>query len=71
MSQSVINDTPGQGFLWNSYRKNRERNKSTEWESGDWIDKITEPEHIGSAEVFSCNPETCTDDCEKCRIFGK
>lgn len=71
MSQPVIDDIPGQGFLWDSYQKPDEKITTKKDEFGDWLDEIIDQERIGLAKVFSCNPDKCTDDCKKCRIFGK
>lgn len=71
MSQSVIDDTPGQGFLFDAYRKNHEVKETNRGSMDDWLDEALGQDKIGTAKVFTCHPDTCTDDCNKCRIFGK
>lgn len=71
MDDAVIDDTPGQGYLFDAYRKNKEVKETKRGSSDDWLDEAIGHDHLGKAKVFTCNPATCTDDCNKCRIFGK
>ena len=70
MNKPVVDDISGQLYLFGSSPDQKEKRTSEKEDSMDWLDDGIEQERIGLAKVFSCNPATCTDNCNKCRIFG-
>ncbi len=70
MKKSVVDDISEQLYLFGSSPDQKEKSTSEKEGSTDWLDDGIKQGRIGLAKVFSCNPATCTDNCNKCRIFG-
>ncbi len=69
MSREVIDDIPEQMYLFDQYKTNDNRITSKTDEQSDWLDDVIKGDRIGDAKVFLCDPDVCTDDCNKCKIF--
>lgn len=71
MKDEVIDDTPGQLFLFGSDEDKKELNKEGQ-DPGNWMNELlgsNETDHPEPRRL--CDPDKCEDDCSKCNIFRK
>ena len=71
MENNVIDDIPGQGYLFGP-DPDKEEPDQDGLDPGFWMDDMLDGQVVRRTTLGSmCNPEKCSEDCDKCTILDK